>query len=152
MSLNTRTDIAFAVSRLAEANKGLSKARLDFMKHVLRYLKGTTAYYIEPGSNDINPDGIHVRTFADTSLADRLPSQYPHREPHRVCGWMTCIMEDKKRTLVALSTPEHRGGIYQPYANRPVSQVGVGDPGRMRRTTAGTDHSYSPTARTPIHL
>ena len=74
VACGTRPDIAYTVSRLAEANAGPSQAYLDLMKHLLRYLKGTANRGLEFGGPDLATTDLLMLTFADASLADRMPS------------------------------------------------------------------------------
>jgi len=54
LSCGTRADIAYTVSRLAEANAGLSQEHLDLMHYLYRYIKGTATYGIELGGSDVD--------------------------------------------------------------------------------------------------
>jgi hypothetical protein len=105
VSCGTRPDIAYTVSRLAEANAGPSKEHLDLMKHLYRYLKGTKSYGIELGGH-FAPNDMNLMAFGDASLADRLPTR------HSTGGHVVFVAggpvqwKTKKQTFVALSTTE----------------------------------------------
>jgi hypothetical protein len=64
------------VSRLAEANTGPSQEHLNLIYHLYRYIKGTATYSIEPGGYNVDITDIMIQTFADVSLADRLPTRH----------------------------------------------------------------------------
>jgi hypothetical protein len=105
-SCGTRPDISYTVSRLAEANAGPSQAHLHLMHHLLRYLKGTAAFGIELGGRDITVDDLRMMTFADASLADRLPSRHSTGGHAVFLAGAPVLWKTKKQSYVALSTTE----------------------------------------------
>ncbi|EAQ84778.1 hypothetical protein CHGG_08792 [Chaetomium globosum CBS 148.51] len=106
LACGTRPDIAYTVSRLAEANAGPSQAHLDLLKHVFRYLKGTTDLGIEFGGDEISCDDMRMMAFADASLADRLPSRQSTGGHSVFLAGAPVLWKSKKQTFVALSTTE----------------------------------------------
>lgn len=50
-AVGTRPDITYTVSRLSEANSGLSKEHLGLLKHLFRYVIGTVDLCLVYGSN-----------------------------------------------------------------------------------------------------
>jgi hypothetical protein len=106
LATGTRPDIAYTVSRLAEANSGPSQAHLDLVRHLYRYLKGTATYGIELGGPDITLDDLRMVTFADASLADRLPSRHSTGGHAVFVAGAPVLWKTKKQTFVALSTTE----------------------------------------------
>lgn len=102
----TRPDIAYTVSRLAEANAGPSQAHLDLMRHLYRYLQGTTTHGIELGGDGVTVDDLRMTTFADASLADRLPSRHSTGGHMVFVAGAPVLWKTKKQTFVALSTTE----------------------------------------------
>ena len=102
----TRPDIAYTASRLAEANAGPSQAHLDLMKHLLRYLNGTAEYGLEFGGRELSIADLMMRTFADASLADRLPSRHSTGGHAVFVAGGPVLWRTKKQTFVALSTTE----------------------------------------------
>ena len=102
----TRPDIAYTTSRLTEANAGPSQAHLDLLKHLLRYLRGTMDYGLEFGGKDIDVDDLRMTTFADASLADRLPSRHSTGGHAVFVAGAPVLWKTKKQTFVALSTTE----------------------------------------------
>jgi hypothetical protein len=102
----TRPDIAYTVSRLAEANAGPSEAHLTLMKHLWRYLAGTAEYGLELGGQDLSTEDLLMRTFADASLADRLPSRHSTGGHAVFVAGAPVMWKTKKQTFVALSTTE----------------------------------------------
>ncbi len=106
LSCGTRPDMAYTMSRLAEANAGPSQEHLDLMHHLYRYIKGTATYGIELGGCDVDVTDMMMQVFADASLADRIPTR------HSTAGHVVFVAggpvhwKTKKQTFVALSTTE----------------------------------------------
>jgi hypothetical protein len=105
-STGTRPDISYTVSRLAEANAGPSQVHIDLMKHLCRYLKGTIDYGLEFGDVDIKITDMKMATFADASLADRLPSRHSTGAHAVFVAGAPVLWKTNKQTFVALSTTE----------------------------------------------
>ena len=106
VACGTRPDIAYTVSRLAEANAGPSQAHLDLMKHLLRYLKGIANRGLEFGGPDLATADLLMLTFADASLADRMPSRHSTGGHVVFVAGAPVVWKTKKQTFVALSTTE----------------------------------------------
>ena len=106
LSTGTRPDITYTVSRLAEANAGPSQAHLELLKHVLRYLNGTTAQGIEFGGDDMDIKDMKLIAFTDASLADRLPSRHSTGGHAVFVAGAPVLWKSKKQTFVALSSTE----------------------------------------------
>jgi hypothetical protein len=106
VSCGTRADIAYTMSRLAEANAGPSQAHLELMKYLCRYLKGTKNYGIELGDKSLTADNMLLTAFADASLADRLPSRHSTGAHIVFVAGGPVLWKTKKQTFVALSTTE----------------------------------------------
>lgn len=102
----TRPDIAYTTSRLAEANGGPSQAHIDLMKHLLRYLGGTVEYGLEFGGKDLTTKDMRMMSFADASLADRLPSRHSTGGHAVFVAGAPVLWKTKKQSFVALSTTE----------------------------------------------
>ena len=106
MSTGTRPDIAYTASRLAEANNGPSLAHLDLLKHLCRYLNGSVSRGLEFGGRGLSIDDLKFQTFADASLADRLPSRHSTGGHAVFVAGGPVFWKTKKQTFVALSTTE----------------------------------------------
>ena len=106
VAYGARPDIAYTVSRLAEANAGPSQAHLDLLKHLLRNLKGTADRGLEFGSPDLSIADLLMLTFADASLADRMPSRHSTSGQVVFVAGALVVWKTKKQTFVALSTME----------------------------------------------
>ncbi|KAL2022214.1 hypothetical protein VTK56DRAFT_5824 [Thermocarpiscus australiensis] len=76
------------------------------MKHLLRYLKGIIDYGLEFGGRDLTIADLLMVTFADASLADRLPSRHSTGGHAVFVAGAPVIWKTKKQTFVALSTTE----------------------------------------------
>ena len=63
--LGTRPDIAFAVSRLCQYQSNPSTAHMTAVRHVLRYLRGTSSLRLCLGHDDENGDDLEGFTDAD---------------------------------------------------------------------------------------
>jgi len=60
LSYGTRADIAYIVSRLAEANAGLLQEHLDLIYYLYYYIKGTATYGIELGGSNVDITDIII--------------------------------------------------------------------------------------------
>jgi hypothetical protein len=61
----TRPNIAFAVSLLSRALVNPSKEHIQHVKHILRYLRGTTKHGVTYRSNANGQFNLHAYTNAD---------------------------------------------------------------------------------------
>jgi hypothetical protein len=61
----TQLDIAFSVSLLSRALANLSKEHVRYVKHIMRYLQGTTKHRLVYRSNKHGQFNLHAYTNAD---------------------------------------------------------------------------------------
>ena len=76
------------------------------MKHLLRYLKGIANCGLEFGSPDLATADLLMLTFADASLADRMPSRHSTSGHVVFVARAPVVWKTKKQTFVAFSTME----------------------------------------------
>ena len=101
----TRPDIAFAVSLLSRALVNPSKTHVQHVKHILRYLRGTTKHGITYKSNAKEQFDLHAYTDADFAKG-ALP------DSKSTLGYVFFLAsgpiswQSKRQSMVAISTTE----------------------------------------------
>lgn len=102
--LYTRTDIACAVSKLAQFLSDPSEIHAKEAKHLLRYLKGTTDLGIEYGAND--NEFSHINGYCDASFDDDPDNSRSTTGQIFMYNGGSISHQSKKQPIVALSTME----------------------------------------------
>jgi transposase InsO family protein len=102
--LGTRPDLAYSVGCLSRFNSNPGAAHVAALKHVLRYLAGTTDYCLVYGSNQVAP--FDVFGYCDSDYAACVDDR------RSVAGWVfmaaggATSWQSQKQKSVALSTVE----------------------------------------------
>ena len=99
----TRPDIQYAVSKLAQFGANPGKPHLEALKRVLRYLKGTAHFSLRLGGNDSDIDlvGWTDSDWASDADTRRSVGGFVFEVAGGVVSWSS-----KKQPTVALSTTE----------------------------------------------
>lgn len=106
LSMSTRPDISYTVSKLSEANKNPTDRHLFVMKHLWRYLSEYTDLGIVLGGMLSPSMAPSFHACADASFADDIPTR-KSTAGHIV--FFTCgpiLWKSKKQDLVTTSTTE----------------------------------------------
>ena len=106
LSMGTRPDITYTVSRLCEANSGPSESHLTLLKHLFRYLKRTASLGIQFGGSDLTENDLRLRTYADASHADHLLTRHSTGGHVVFLAGGPVLWKSKRQTFVTLSSTE----------------------------------------------
>ena len=98
----TRPDIAFAVGKLAKGSSGPGKHHIRAMKHLLRYLAGTSFVALQLGGTEHKA----LTAFADAAYADEIGSRYSTAGHIVFLDKSPIAWQSKVQTLVTTSTTE----------------------------------------------
>ena len=98
----TRPDIAFAVGKLAKGSSGPGEHHLRAMKHLLRYLAGTSSMALQLGGAEHGT----LTAFADAAYADEVGSRYSTAGHIVFLDKSPIAWQSKVQTLVTTSTTE----------------------------------------------
>jgi len=101
LMIGSRPDIAFAISTLSRFNSSPTKAHWNAIKHLLRYLAGTSHLPLILGGKNIDLIGFVDSAFADDPYSGRSTSGYVFMMGGGAVSWAS-----KRQGLVTLSTTE----------------------------------------------
>ncbi len=101
----TRPDLSYVVTKLSQYLSKPEQENWTMVKHVFRYLKGTSNYSLTYRKN---PNGLHLLAYCDADWASSLENR------HSISGYCVSLSEygpliswkSKKQASVALSTCE----------------------------------------------
>jgi hypothetical protein len=110
LAMNTRPDIAFAVSRLAQYTIKPNSQYWAALKRLIRYLKGTRTkgiiYNAQPNPAITDDDACHIKGYTDSDWAGDV-STYKSTSGYLFLGAGAPIAwGSNKQPIVALSTCE----------------------------------------------
>jgi hypothetical protein len=106
ISIMTRPDISFTVSRLASGNNGPTATQKAIMKQLWRYLKGTLAKGIKLGGWNSRDGSLRLAAYSDASFADNVPSRASTGGYVILAGPGPILWKTKRQTIVTTSTTE----------------------------------------------
>src|SRR5437667_3474664 len=127
---STRPDIAYTMSRLAEANQAPTEAHWKLLKSLWRYLGGTQSLGLMINGSGINLTPFNALTkaiqphldvslhaYANTAFADRPGSRASIGAYIVTAASLPLIWKTKKQPLVTLSTTEAEFINLTPYGS-----------------------------------
>lgn len=100
-AIGTRPDIAFAVQHLSQFTKRPSNTHWTAVKHIFRYLKGTSTLGLTYGSEGLDLIGYSDADWGQSLVNRRSTSGYAYTLAGGIISWSA-----KKQPTVALSTME----------------------------------------------
>ncbi|KJZ70290.1 hypothetical protein HIM_10334 [Hirsutella minnesotensis 3608] len=105
LSTGTRPDITYTTNRLCEANAGPSDQHKQLLKHLFRYLIGTTDLSLCLGGK-CSISNLPLLAFADAAFADRIPTRHSTAGYTIILAGCPILWKSNRQTIVALSTTE----------------------------------------------
>ncbi|KJZ68226.1 hypothetical protein HIM_12383 [Hirsutella minnesotensis 3608] len=105
LSTGTRPDITYTTNRLCEANAGPSDQHKQLLKHLFRYLVGTTNLSLCLGGK-CSISNLPLLAFADAAFADRIPTRHSTAGYTILLAGCPILWKSSRQTIVALSTTE----------------------------------------------
>ncbi|KJZ70069.1 hypothetical protein HIM_10530 [Hirsutella minnesotensis 3608] len=105
LSTGTRPDITYATNRLCEANAGPSDQHMQLLKHLFRYLIGTSSLSLCLGGK-YTITNLPLLAFADAAFADRIPTRHSTAGYTILLAGCPILWKSSRQTIVALSTTE----------------------------------------------
>jgi transposase InsO family protein len=106
--LGTRPDIAFAVASLSQFSSNPSQTQWTAVKHVLRYLKGTSDYKLTYGeaTTSLKNRTLHFHGFCDSDWGADIDDRRSMTGYVFMLGGGAVSWQSKKQPTVALSSVE----------------------------------------------
>jgi hypothetical protein len=105
LTIGTRPDISFTVSKLCEANARPSKKHCQLPAHVFRYVKKTIDLCDVYGGKDYNLGDLKLTAYADAAFADGPLTRYSTGGHVVTLAGGPVFWKSKRQTVMTTSPP-----------------------------------------------
>ncbi len=107
LAVHTRPDITYTISRLSEAQSNPSREHCDVLKHLWRYIAGTTRLGLTVGGQEYTKvEDLSLHAYGDASFGDDLLTRASTGGHVVFLAGCPIIWKSKKQTIVTISTTE----------------------------------------------